>query len=141
MKRWLKRLTLFLLMLLWMSPVQAGQRLDGPTALSRALEAQDWTALDNLLAKDCTYIHSFGRVDRREDFLRNILRFTAIDEWRYADVELRRYKGVVIATGNLFVTLTLSDGTKQTSQQRFTEVWVPERDGDRPASHQSTTFK
>lgn len=141
MKRWLQRLTPFLLMLLWTSPVQAGQRLDGPAALSRVLEARDWTALDNLLAKDCIYIHSFGRVDRREDFLRNIRRFAAIDQWRYVDVELRRYKGVVIATGDLFVTLTLSDGTKQISQQRFTEVWVRERGAERLASHQSTAFK
>ena len=140
MNRWLKRLTPFVLMLMWTSPVQTGQRLSGPAALSRALEARDWTALDNLLTNNCIYIHSFGRVDRREDFLRNIRRFTAIDEWRYADVELRRYHGVAVATGNLFVTLTLPDGSKQVSQQRFTEVWVRQHGVQKLASHQSTAF-
>lgn len=110
-------------------------------ALSETLESQNWAQLDSLLAENCIYIHSFGRVDRREEFLRNIRRFRSVDEWRYADVELRRYGGVVVATGNLYVTLSLADGSKQISQQRFTEVWVQEMGVEKLASHQSTTFK
>jgi hypothetical protein len=87
------------------------------------------------------YIHSFGRVDTKADFIKNIARFTAIPRWENTDIKVTVYKNTAVVVSNLFVTLNMPDGTEQISQQRSSEVWIKVKKKWILLNHQSTSFK
>lgn len=115
--------------------------LEYQTKLSTMLTTQNWTELPLLLGDSMLYIHSFGRIDTKAEFLKNIVRFVAIPRWEYSDIKVKLYKNFAVVTSNLYVTLKLQDGSEQISQQRCTEVWKKEKKIWIMVNHQSTSFK
>jgi hypothetical protein len=115
--------------------------LEHQTKLSEILTTQNWRELPLLLGDSMLYIHSFGRVDTKAEFLKNIAKFIAIPRWEYSDTKVQLYKNFAVVTSNLYVTLKLQDGSEQISQQRCTEVWKKEKKIWIMVNHQSTSFK
>jgi hypothetical protein len=105
------------------------------------LKTQNWTKLPSILGDSLLYIHSFGRVDTKVDFLKNIARFASIPRWEYTEPKIQIYSNFAVLTNNLLVTLKMQDGTEQISQQRSTEVWKKEKRIWILVSHQSTSYK
>jgi ketosteroid isomerase-like protein len=105
------------------------------------LTTQSWAQLPEILDDNLLYIHSFGRVDTKADFIKNIARFASIPRWEYTETKIQIYPKFAIISNNLFVTLKMQDGTEQISQQRTIEVWKKEKRNWILVSHQSTSYK
>jgi ketosteroid isomerase-like protein len=109
--------------------------------LATILTTQNWAALPDCLGDSMLYIHSFGRVDTKTAFLKNIQVFQAIPRWEYKTLMVQLFPKMAIVTSDLLVTLKLKDGTEASSQQHVTEVWQLSKTKWIMVSHQSTTFK
>jgi ketosteroid isomerase-like protein len=116
--------------------VQAAQK-----NFAAILTTQNWSQLPVTLGDSLLYIHSFGRIDTKSDFVKNIARFAQIPRWEYTDAKIQMHSNFAVLTNNLFVTLKMQDGTEQMSQQRTTEVWKKEKRDWILISHQSTSYK
>ncbi len=110
-------------------------------AFANTIMQTRWSELSKFLADEAMYVHSFGRVDTKAELIKNISRFKACRQWENRNITVYVHKDIAIVHSNLFVTLTLPDGTEQVSQQRATDVWVMKKGEWLLQAHQSTSFK
>jgi ketosteroid isomerase-like protein len=109
-------------------------------SFAEAIVKSDWKMLETFCHKDLIYTHSFGRVDTKDDFLRNIAKLK-VELWDNDNMIINIYKNTAIVRSNLKVKLFRPDGEVQLSDQRATDVWLWEKRRWLLVSHQSTSFK
>jgi ketosteroid isomerase-like protein len=133
--------TVFIAITAFMLQAQtSAQVLEQQKSFAEAIVKADWKTLEKFCHKDLIYTHSFGRVDTKEDFLRNISKLK-IEMWDNESPSVSIYKNTAIIHSNLKVKIYTPDGEVQSSQQRATDVWLFEKKKWRLVSHQSTSFK
>lgn len=108
-------------------------------ALYRAMIAQDFAALDALLADDVVYIHSTAVGESKQDYL------TAVRQGLYeyeaiasCDVATRFCGEVAIQTGTMAMTVGARGGPRAPIRLLFTLVWKHEVQGWRLWQRQAT---
>ena len=96
-------------------------------SLYRAMIAQDFTALRDLLADDVVYIHSTAVAESKNAYLDGVRNglydYTAIDS---RDVTLRTHGDVAIQTGTMLMVVGARDEPKAPITLLFTLVWKRE---------------
>jgi len=108
-------------------------------ALYRAMIAQDFAALDALLAEDVVYIHSTAVEETKQGYLDGVRQglydYSAIDS---RDVSVRRCGEVAIQTGTVTMVVGARDAPKAPISLLFTLVWKREPLGWRLWQRQAT---
>jgi hypothetical protein len=103
-----------------------------------AMIRRDVAALDRLLAKDLTYIHTTGLLESKSDFLESVasglVLYRAI---RPYDLHVRRYGEVAIVTGSSRMDITTGD-VELAFTIRFTDVYLLDAGHWRQMAWQST---
>jgi hypothetical protein len=107
----------------------------------QVLMMQKWEDLPALLGDEMKYIHSFGRIDTKTEYMTAIKRFPAIPQWEHTNINVNCYKNTCVVFSDLLVTLTMPDNSTQKSQQHSVEVWHKRKKQWVMVSHQSTSFK
>jgi ketosteroid isomerase-like protein len=108
-------------------------------ALYRAQAAQDFAALDKLLADDVVYIHSTAVAESKQEYfagIRDGLYDYASMESR--DVSLRHHGDVAIQTGTMVMVVGERGKPKAPITLLFTHVWKREPQGWRLWQRQAT---
>ncbi len=99
-------------------------------ALYRAMIAQDFAALDVLLADDVIYIHSTAVAESKEGYLAGVRNglydYGAIDS---SDVTVRYCGEVAIQTGTVVMSVAARGEPKAPITLLFTLVWKREQQG------------
>lgn len=108
-------------------------------AMYRAQVAQDFAALDRLLADDVIYIHSTAVAESKDEY------FTAIRNGLYdyaqidsSNVALRHCGDVSIQTGTMVMVVGERGKPKAPTRLLFTHVWKREPQGWRLWQRQAT---
>jgi ketosteroid isomerase-like protein len=93
-----------------------------------ATTANDFDALDRLLADDLTYTHSNAQLDTKSQFLETLrsgrTRYRVIEP---SDVQVRVYGSVAVLTGRARVSVVTNNQPNEILL-RFTSAWA-QRDG------------
>jgi ketosteroid isomerase-like protein len=105
-----------------------------------AILQSDWVKLETFCHEDLIYTHSFGRVDKKSDFLSNISKLK-VEQWETESPIVKIYKDTAVVNSNLKVKLTRPNGEVQISQQRAVDVWVRHKKTWLLVSHQSTSYQ
>jgi ketosteroid isomerase-like protein len=108
-------------------------------ALYRAMIAQDFSALREILAEDLVYIHSTAVAETRQAYLEGV----ADGLYDYASIDSRevvtRVDGATaVQTGTVAMSVSARGEPKQLTQLLFTLVWRRHAGGWRLAVRQAT---
>ena len=99
-------------------------------ALYRAMIAQDFAALDALLADDVVYIHSTAVAEDKQGYLAGVrdglYDYGTIES---SDVSVRTCGDVAIQTGTVVMSVAARGATKAPITLLFTLVWKREQQG------------
>lgn len=108
-------------------------------ALYRAMIAQNFAALDALLADDVVYIHSTAVAESKEGYLAGVrdglYDYSAIDS---SNVTVRYCGDVAIQTGTVVMSVAAQGEPKAPITLLFTLVWKREQQGWRLWQRQAT---
>ena len=108
-------------------------------ALYRAMIAQDFAALDALLADDLVYIHSTAVAEDKRGYLEGVRNglydYGAIES---RDVTVRHCGDVAIQTGIVTMSVAARGAAKTPTILLFTLVWKREQPGWRLWQRQAT---
>ena len=108
-------------------------------ALYRAMIAQDFAALDALLADDVVYIHSTAVAEDKQGYLAGVRNglydYGAIES---SDVTIRRWGDVAIQTGTVVMHVAARGVSKAPITLLFTLAWKREPQGWRLWQRQAT---
>jgi ketosteroid isomerase-like protein len=108
-------------------------------ALYRAMIAQDFAALDALLADDVLYIHSTAVAEDKEGYLAGVRNglydYGAIES---KQVTVRTCGDVAIQTGTVVMSVAARGAVKAPISLLFTLVWKREQHGWRLWQRQAT---
>jgi ketosteroid isomerase-like protein len=92
----------------------------------RALEKQDRETLNNILAREFTFIEPDGSLVNRDDYLKDrSSNASAIDSLELADVEVRVFGDSALVTGISKITERRL-GSRYRFSLRWKELWVKE---------------
>jgi len=109
------------------------------TALYRAMIAQDFAALDALLADDVVYIHSTAVAEDKEGYLAGVRNglydYGAIES---NQVTVRTCGDVAIQTGTVVMSVAARGAVKASISLLFSLVWKREQHGWRLWHRQAT---
>jgi len=99
-------------------------------ALYRAMIAQDFAALDAILADDVVYIHSTAVAETNDGYLAGV----RAGLYEYGSIEsdevtLRSYGDVAVQTGKVRMLVGARDQPKAPINLLFTLLWKREPDG------------
>ena len=143
MKRFLPILTLLLLLphaVLGQAPKTAGQQqlLAIENERVRALVANDFAALEQILADDLIYTHSTGVTESKAEYLGQLrsgqLKYHAMD---HESVTVRLYGAAAVLTGRTKVR-SVSKGQELRNDLKFTIVYAKQKGRWRMVAWQST---
>jgi ketosteroid isomerase-like protein len=108
-------------------------------ALYRAMIAQDFAALDALLADDVVYIHSTAVAEDKQSYLAGVrdglYDYGAIES---SNVGVRTHGAVAIQTGTVVMSVAARGQPKAPITLLFTLVWKREQQGWRLWQRQAT---
>ncbi len=108
-------------------------------ALYRAMIAQDFVALDALLANDAVYIHSTAVAEDKQGYLAGVrdglYDYGTIES---SDVTVRNHGDVAIQTGIVVMSVAARGKPKAPITLLFTLVWKREQQGWRLWQRQAT---
>jgi ketosteroid isomerase-like protein len=100
----------------------------------RAIGAQDWTALERLLADDLSHTHMEGRVDNKAELLEGLRRRPRMV--RRGDLRVRLYGDVAVMNGRQFL-----DFGGDVIENEALQVWRREQDGWRLVAFQASPVR
>ena len=104
-----------------------------------AMIAEDFAALDRLLADDLVHVHAAGNADTKAQYLKMIADFcgfTAIDR---GPISVRFYGDIAVMTGPMTHTVRIkTTGVVRTMAAFGTQVWAPHGDSWRQVLYQAT---
>jgi len=104
-----------------------------------AMIAEDFAALDRLLADDLVHIHAAGNADTKAQYLKMIADFCGFEAIERGPVTVRFYGDTAVMTGRMTHTVRIKPtGAVRTMEAFGTQVWARQGDGWRQVLYQAT---
>ena len=104
-----------------------------------AMIAEDFTALDRLLADELIHVHAAGNADTKAQYLKMIADFCGFEAIERGPMTVRFYGDTAILTGPMTHTVRIKPtGAVRTMAAFGTQVWAPHGDSWRQVLYQAT---
>jgi ketosteroid isomerase-like protein len=104
-----------------------------------AMIAEDFAALDRLLADDLVHVHAAGNADTKQQYFKLIADFCAFVAIERGPMIVRFYGDTAVVTGAMTHTVKIKPtGTIRTMDAFGTQVWAPHGDSWRQVLYQAT---
>jgi len=104
-----------------------------------AMIAEDFAALDRLLADDLVHVHAGGNADTKQQYFRLIEEVCAFLAIERGPMAVRFYGDTAILTGAMTHTVRIKPtGVIRTMEAFGTQVWAPHGDSWRQVLYQAT---
>jgi ketosteroid isomerase-like protein len=104
-----------------------------------AMIAEDFVALDRLLADDLVHVHAAGNADTKAQYLKMIADFCGFEAIERGPMTVRFYGDTAILTGPMSHTVRIKPtGVVRTMDAFGTQVWAPNGDSWRQVLYQAT---
>jgi len=104
-----------------------------------AMIAEDFAALDRLLADDLVHVHAAGNADTKAQYLKMIADFCGFVAIERGPMTVRFYGDTAVLTGPMTHTVRIKPtGAVRIMMAFGTQVWAPEGDSWRQVLYQAT---
>ena len=104
-----------------------------------AMIAEDFAALDRLLADDLVHVHAAGNSDTKAQYLKMIADFCRFEAIERGPITVRFYGDTAILTGPMTHTVRIKPtGAIRTMEAFGSQVWAPHGDSWRQVLYQAT---
>ena len=104
-----------------------------------AMIAEDFAALDRLLADDLVHVHAAGNADTKTQYLKMIADFCGFEAIERGPMTVRFYGDTAVLTGLMTHTVRIKPtGAVRTMAALGTQVWAPHGDSWRQVLYQAT---
>ena len=104
-----------------------------------AMIAEDFVALDRLLADDLIHVHAAGNADTKARYLKMIANFCAFTAIERGPISVRFYGDTAVMTGLMTHTVRIKPtGAVRTMEAFGTQVWAPYGHSWRQVLYQAT---
>jgi ketosteroid isomerase-like protein len=104
-----------------------------------AMIAEDFVALDRLLADELIHVHAAGNADTKAQYLKMIADFCGFEAIERGPMTVRFYGDTAIVTGPMTHTVRIKPtGATRTMEAFGTQVWAPHGDSWRQVLYQAT---
>jgi len=104
-----------------------------------AMIAEDFAALDRLLADDLVHVHAAGNADTKAQYLKMIADFCGFEAIERGPMTVRFYGDTAVLTGPMTHTVRIKPtGAVRTMAAFGTQVWAPHGDSWRQVLYQAT---
>jgi ketosteroid isomerase-like protein len=104
-----------------------------------AMIAEDFVALDRLLADELIHVHAAGNADTKAQYLKMIADFCGFEAIERGPMTVRFYGDTAIVTGPMTHTVRIKPtGATRTMEAFGTQVWAPHGDSWRQVLYQVT---
>jgi ketosteroid isomerase-like protein len=104
-----------------------------------AMIAEDFAALDRLLADDLVHVHAAGNADTKAQYLKMIADFCGFVAIARGPTTVRFYGDTAVMTGPMSHTVRIKPtGAVRTMEAFGTQVWAPHGDSWRQVLYQAT---
>jgi ketosteroid isomerase-like protein len=104
-----------------------------------AMIAEDFAALDRLLADDLVHVHAAGNADTKAQYLKMIADFCGFEAIERGPMTVRFYGDTAILTGTMSHTVRIKPtGAVRIMEAFGTQVWAPHGDSWRQVLYQAT---
>ena len=104
-----------------------------------AMIAEDFAALDRLLADELIHVHAAGNADTKAQYLKMIADFCGFEAIERGPIAVRFYGDTAVMTGPMTHTVRIKPtGAVRTMAAFGTQVWAPDGDSWRQVLYQAT---
>ena len=104
-----------------------------------AMIAEDFAALDRLLADELIHVHAAGNADTKAQYLKMIADFCGFEAIERGPMTVRFYGDTAVLTGPMTHTVKIKPtGAIRTMAAFGTQVWAPHGDSWRQVLYQAT---
>ena len=104
-----------------------------------AMIAEDFAALDRLLADDLVHVHAAGNADTKAQYLKMIADFCGFEAIERGPIDVRFYGDTAVMTGPMTHTVRIKPtGAVRTMAAFGTQVWAPHGDSWCQVLYQAT---
>ena len=104
-----------------------------------AMIAEDFAALDRLLADELIHVHAAGNADTKAQYLKMIADFCGFEAIERGPMTVRFYGDTALVTGSMTHTVRIKPtGAVRTMAAFGTQVWAPHGDSWRQVLYQAT---